>query len=208
MPRIARTFVSTKPCKRGHYLRFTWNKSRCVECTRLDSEKYRKANRDRMNAYKRAQWAEHPEAAREYSREKQAVRRKVSAERVRETKRIWNAKFPEGNRRRAQEWMRAWRLEDRESYNAYRLPQNALRKAGKLKATPAWLTIENHEEMAGIYRRAAELSKETGIRYHVDHIVPLRGELVCGLHVPWNLRAVPAAVNLRKSSKLIEGVSA
>jgi hypothetical protein len=53
-----------------------------------------------------------------------------------------------------------------------------------------------------IYKKCAEISKATGIRHHVDHIIPLRSPLVCGLHVSWNLQIIPAAENLRKGNRL------
>jgi len=49
-----------------------------------------------------------------------------------------------------------------------------------------------------MYREAQYRSKREGIDYHVDHIVPLQNELVCGLHNEFNLRVVPATVNLAK----------
>jgi hypothetical protein len=66
-----------------------------------------------------------------------------------------------------------------------------------------WLTNEQWDEMEDVYREAARLTRETGIKHHVDHIVPLRGKTVSGLHVPWNLQPLPALVNLKKAASSI-----
>jgi 5-methylcytosine-specific restriction endonuclease McrA len=50
------------------------------------------------------------------------------------------------------------------------------------------------------------MSQTTGERYVVDHIIPLQGEAVCGLHVPWNLRVITQEENLAKSNKLVATV--
>lgn len=55
------------------------------------------------------------------------------------------------------------------------------------------------------YELAKQLSKETGISHHVDHIIPLRGKLVSGLHVPENLQVIPYNENISKSNKYIIG---
>lgn len=60
-------------------------------------------------------------------------------------------------------------------------------------ATPPWLTEEMRAEVLALYASAKDGE-------HVDHIVPLKNPLVCGLHVPWNLRVTSAAENLHKSN--------
>ena len=55
-----------------------------------------------------------------------------------------------------------------------------------------------------IYAQAKYRSLETGVMFHVDHIVPLRGAGVCGLHAPWNLRIIPASENMAKGNRLLE----
>lgn len=69
------------------------------------------------------------------------------------------------------------------------------RKTAKIQATPPWLTKDHFEEMLSFYEHADEMTKRTGILHEVDHIVPLQGRTVCGLHVPWNLRVLTALEN-------------
>lgn len=71
------------------------------------------------------------------------------------------------------------------------LARNASRRALKLQATPPWANLTKIRE---IYRGCPEL-------YHVDHIVPLQGDLVCGLHVENNLQYLTIKDNLKKSNK-------
>ena len=82
--------------------------------------------------------------------------------------------------------------------------KTAKRRAAKLKALPNWLTKEELEQIKELYTCAQMFKLYTGEEYHVDHIIPLQGENVCGLHVPWNLQVIPAKENLSKSNKLQE----
>lgn len=77
------------------------------------------------------------------------------------------------------------------------------RVAAKLNATPEWLTGEHLKEIENLYWLARDLKLVSGEEYHVDHILPLRGENVCGLHVPWNLQILSAKENLQKSNKVV-----
>ncbi len=70
-----------------------------------------------------------------------------------------------------------------------------MREADKLKRTPSWA---NKEEILKLYREAKVLSNTTGEKYHVDHIIPLKGKYVSGLHVENNLQVVKANINQQK----------
>jgi len=74
------------------------------------------------------------------------------------------------------------------------------RQADKIKATPQWLTENHKEEIENIYIEAKRLEQLDGIKRHVDHIIPLRGAGVCGMHVPWNLQILTAEENMKKSN--------
>ena len=76
----------------------------------------------------------------------------------------------------------------------------AKRKAAELKRTPAWLTEDDHWLMEQAYEIAMRRSKLLGVQFHVDHIIPLQGKTVSGLHVPLNLRVIPAKLNRAKSN--------
>lgn len=67
-------------------------------------------------------------------------------------------------------------------------------KAAKLQRTPKWLTEEDYKDILRIYLECPK-------GYHVDHILPLQGELVSGLHVPNNLQYLPSVENISKSNK-------
>ena len=94
------------------------------------------------------------------------------------------------------------RLAEWEKANPHKkLARVRKRQASKLKRTPKWLTKADNDAMVALYEEAAKLSKETGIKYHVDHILPLQGKKVSGLHVPANLQVIPAKENLKKSNR-------
>jgi hypothetical protein len=75
---------------------------------------------------------------------------------------------------------------------------SAKRRAGIKTRCPIWADLT---EINTIYKQATRRSLIEGIKYHVDHIIPLNGDLVSGLHVQDNLQVIPASLNLSKSNQ-------
>lgn len=97
-------------------------------------------------------------------------------------------------RRRTAQYAKAWREENRARENE-RLKRRAV---ARQKATPVWADVD---EMRVVYKFASVLSQATGLAYEVDHIVPLRGKTVCGMHNESNLQVLRAEVNRAKSNR-------
>jgi hypothetical protein len=74
------------------------------------------------------------------------------------------------------------------------------RRAAQLQRTPKWLTESDLRMIEAKYSLAAMLTRETGVIHHVDHIIPLQGKKVSGLHVFSNLRVVLGSDNVKKSN--------
>lgn len=75
------------------------------------------------------------------------------------------------------------------------------RQAAQKDRTPKFLTNGHWLEILNFYKQAADLSDSTGVPYVVDHIVPLQGKNVSGLHVPWNLQVVTRTQNSKKGNR-------
>lgn len=102
----------------------------------------------------------------------------------------------ENNRARHNAKCAKWAKQNPEKVNA----RTARRYAAKTNATPAWLDADQLWMITEAYDLARLRTELLGINFEVDHIVPLRGKKVMGLHVPWNLRVTPSSTNRRKSN--------
>jgi N-acyl-D-aspartate/D-glutamate deacylase len=147
------------------------------------NKRYHAINSERIAARRRAQRENTKEAQREYAQRyyiENAERRLASA-------RAWHAK----NKGRVAERHRRWR-EEKPHYCAAQVQRRAARK---LQATPSWA---DDAKILTLYAEAARLTRETGVRHEVDHIVPLRSKVVCGLHCEANLQILTKAENVAK----------
>lgn len=88
---------------------------------------------------------------------------------------------------------------NKDKYRAQEAKRNFMENASKLKC----LKSGDLEDIRVYYFVSKELSKLHEIGYNVDHIVPLNNKLVCGLHVPWNLRVLTEKENKSKGNKFI-----
>lgn len=215
----AKTYFTGKPCKRGHVSERYAANGTCIECFNArqraayhanpeparaakkrrywaDPEAARQAtrtwtaeNKDAVAAYKKAKHAANPEIATERARQWQ----KANPERLRTRLRAkWQA-MPAEEKAKNFDKLRQHRLDNPERYRALSAAHQARRRA----ATPSWVDLDAI--------KAVYLACPPGL--HVDHIVPLNGRTVCGLHVPWNLQYLTKSENSRKSNRLIAEIA-
>jgi 5-methylcytosine-specific restriction endonuclease McrA len=107
-------------------------------------------------------------------------------------------KHYEHNQAKRLEYNKQYRQNNKDKINSI----TAKRKSAKIQRTPPWLTAEHWNQIELFYKQAYDLSKTLGVQHHVDHIVPLRGQFVSGLHVPWNLQVLTASENCSKSNRV------
>lgn len=165
-------------CKRGHIaLRET--KGACLECRKedwsIDNEK--RKGKPKSDAAKAA-------GKKYYANNKAQVIARAQA-RPKEEK---------------QRYRSAHKKNNPEMYKAL----CSLRKRRHREATPKWVDAKEKLAIRALYSEAIKLTKLTGETYVVDHVIPLHGETVCGLHTINNLRVITQEENLKKSNKLIE----
>lgn len=115
--------------------------------------------------------------------------------------------YAQENAAEVAERQKNWRHENSEKLRKYRKDKNYIyayhaAKRRKLVSlhTPSWA---DKTRMLEIYKECANITTKTGIKHHVDHIIPLSSDLVCGLHWEENLQIIDFLSNIRKSNKLL-----
>jgi hypothetical protein len=145
--------------------------SKCVSCNSRSTKEWRKTNSVRY----KTQTAEYRQNNLELCRKRVSVYRNNNPDKCRLQQKRWRLNNPDK-----------------------RAAKEAKRRANKLQATPTWI---NSSDLLTIYEAASYLTRLTGISWEVDHEVPLKNNVVCGLHVYDNLQLLPSVENIKKSNK-------
>ena len=162
--------------------------SRCRDCMKVVKAKDYQDNKEKISVIHKQYRLDNNEHIVEYRR-KYYIENKDCVD---EKNKQWRL----DNLAQAKETNAKWKREHKGAVNAY----CAIRRAAKLLRTPSWLTENDKMVISNLYEQAQTLTEETGDVYHVDHIIPLQGDLVSGLHTTDNLQVILAFDNLSKNN--------
>jgi hypothetical protein len=146
----------------------------CKKCMQIRNKAWAQQNKEKMNAYVKAY--------KERNREILAERAKT---------------YVQQNPEKRKATMQSYRQKNKsaEAENVRR------RQAKLLQRTPKWITVDDIWMMREAYALAQLRTQMFGFAWHVDHILPLRGKTVSGLHVPQNIQVISGAENLAKANR-------
>jgi len=162
---------------------FAWEKTRfsswCRDCRKIKKKEWDLKNQGRVKEYAKEFFKTY------YPENKEKISLRV-------------VEWQQNNKEKYSEKSKRWYGKNKHKSFA----QSAKYRAAKRNACPSWLDDGMKKEIEAIYLKANKISIETGVAHEVDHIVPLCSEVVCGLHVPWNLQVLSQFDNRSKRNNL------
>lgn len=182
-------YFTGKPCLRGHVVERRVANYCCVQCEAEKSARYYRESTEKALAAQK-KWRDKNKVQ---LANRQKRYRTENAEKIAESLRQWR----EVNKDRVADTKKQWVENNRGKKNA----SLSKRHAAKLNRSPIWLSEDDLWVIEEAYNLAKIRQQATGIVWHVDHIVPLQGKSVSGLHVPWNLQVIPAVENMSKGNR-------
>ena len=165
--------------------------SKCRKCCAIYKKEHYITNRDKEKVIQQVWYQE--------NKEKRCLKSKIYRETNQEQVSIYHKNRYIKNKEEYNAASKFWR----KSNSAKRAAYEAMHRAIKLQTTPKWLTEEHNKQIEFIYKMANTIQKLTSITCHVDHIIPLKGKIVSGLHIPYNLQITTAEFNIKKNNKLL-----
>ena len=177
-------YFTGKPCPLGHVAERLVSTKACSECVREKKHRWNKENPEKVAKQRREWVSRNPEKAKES--------KSLSQKRNRESANARNRKWAEANRDKLREKDRIYRI----SYPEKGAARQSKRRSAVLQRTPLWADFD---KIARAYELAAEY-RDKGIDAEVDHIIPLQGKTVSGLHVQGNLQIIKREYNRSKAN--------
>jgi hypothetical protein len=192
--------ILTKTCsccgEEKEFTEFSRNKrskwgfrNKCKSCENIGHRE--RCSLDREGAAKRSR--EYYKLNHDLVVEKKRTYREENRELIRSQDKVHSLKRKDSKK----EYDVSYRVNNRDKRRSW----SSKRRASILRRTPSWLTENNFKQIEAYFSLSERLSNCLGIEFHVDHIIPLQGKLVSGLHTPTNLQVLPATINIRKGNK-------
>lgn len=183
-----RWYFTGEPCLHGHIAKRSCSNRDCRSCVDARTRARRAADPEPFREREKRTRDKAPDVFRKRARDQRAkhLDKRLAYDRERYNQQPGRKEW---QKRQAVEWGRV--NKGKRNFLVTR------RRSGIEAATPKWLTAEQQNEIRSFYIRAREM----GPGFQVDHIVPLRGNGVCGLHVPWNLQILTKAENIAKGNR-------
>ena len=193
-----------KPCRQCGNTKRTTSKSMCVVCNLRHARKWAAANKERKAEIQKKYRAK-PEVKRREAEYTKAYKR-AHPEKAKQYTQNWRQrnrqKYLDSQRnyyQRKLEYFKAFKFLNRHKHCANEAKRRSVRKSARVSWADECAILE-------FYLEAQRRTELTGTPHHVDHILPLQGKTVCGLHVETNLRVVTREENLSKGNRITDAV--